>query len=282
MRNLLKQNLPEGVSVGDFIKSGNFGDLLGGTPGASDIAGKLNVGNLADFGGLSGNPLFNVLKGAIKTGQAGQNPTKLSGFGKLERAGDIFGLFTGNPLLAAKSLFGRQMGISKARQDWIKYQKEKHLPSVVGEQKLSGFESMVEDLASSKRALQTHGGEKSHPNPLGQILQLLQGGQQKDPFLMGSEGTTSPSRFMFAKGGKVPSTLSPYLSESYKRYLRGGQPQEPSRSYRGGGMVNGPSHAQGGVQFNTGGQVHELEGGEAVINKKSTEMFKDILLEAEW
>lgn len=41
-----------------------------------------------------------------------------------------------------------------------------------------------------------------------------------------------------------------------------------------GGMVHGPSHAQGGVKFNAGGRVVELEGGEAVINKRSTAMFR--------
>lgn len=41
-----------------------------------------------------------------------------------------------------------------------------------------------------------------------------------------------------------------------------------------GGMVYGPSHAQGGVKFNAGGRVVELEGGEAVINKRSTAMFR--------
>ena len=35
-------------------------------------------------------------------------------------------------------------------------------------------------------------------------------------------------------------------------------------------MVKGPSHKNGGVKFNVGGEVVELEGGEAVINKKST------------
>jgi hypothetical protein len=44
--------------------------------------------------------------------------------------------------------------------------------------------------------------------------------------------------------------------------------------FGGGGMVYGPSHAQGGVKFNAGGRVVELEGGEAVINKRSTDMFR--------
>ena len=41
-----------------------------------------------------------------------------------------------------------------------------------------------------------------------------------------------------------------------------------------GGMVHGNRHAQGGVKFDVGGRVAELEGGEAVINRRSTEMFK--------
>lgn len=40
-----------------------------------------------------------------------------------------------------------------------------------------------------------------------------------------------------------------------------------------GGLVYGKSHAQGGEMFAVGGRVAELEGGEAVINKRSTAMF---------
>ena len=46
-----------------------------------------------------------------------------------------------------------------------------------------------------------------------------------------------------------------------------------------GGMVHGDSHAQGGVKFAVGGRVNELEGGEAVINKRSTAMFRNELSE---
>ena len=42
-------------------------------------------------------------------------------------------------------------------------------------------------------------------------------------------------------------------------------------------MVDGPSHANGGVKFAVGGRVNELEGGEAVINKRSTKMFAPVL-----
>ena len=44
-----------------------------------------------------------------------------------------------------------------------------------------------------------------------------------------------------------------------------------------GGMFKGASHANGGVKFSVGGRVHEAEGGEAIINKRSTAMFKPML-----
>ena len=47
--------------------------------------------------------------------------------------------------------------------------------------------------------------------------------------------------------------------------------------FANGGMVNGKSHAQGGEKFAVGGRVVELEGGEAVINKRSTSMFSSQL-----
>jgi len=47
--------------------------------------------------------------------------------------------------------------------------------------------------------------------------------------------------------------------------------------FANGGMVQGKSHAQGGEKFAVGGRVVELEGGEAVINKRSTSMFSSQL-----
>ena len=44
-----------------------------------------------------------------------------------------------------------------------------------------------------------------------------------------------------------------------------------------GGMFKGASHANGGVKFRVGGRIHEAEGGEAIINKKSTARFRPIL-----
>ena len=44
-----------------------------------------------------------------------------------------------------------------------------------------------------------------------------------------------------------------------------------------GGMFQGASHAQGGIKFASGGRIMEAEGGEAIINKRSTSMFKPLL-----
>jgi len=54
-----------------------------------------------------------------------------------------------------------------------------------------------------------------------------------------------------------------------QKFAQGGMIEE----FANGGMVHGKSHAQGGEKFAVGGRVVELEGGEAVINKRSTAMF---------
>jgi len=41
-----------------------------------------------------------------------------------------------------------------------------------------------------------------------------------------------------------------------------------------GGMFKGPSHKDGGIKFRVGGKIHEAEGGEAIISKRATAMFK--------
>lgn len=50
-----------------------------------------------------------------------------------------------------------------------------------------------------------------------------------------------------------------------------------SQKFAKGGIIKGASHAQGGVKFSHQGQIMELEGGEAVINKRSTAYFRDTL-----
>jgi len=57
--------------------------------------------------------------------------------------------------------------------------------------------------------------------------------------------------------------------QGISKKAKGGMIEE----FANGGMVQGKSHAQGGEKFAVGGRVVELEGGEAVINKRSTAMF---------
>ncbi len=46
-----------------------------------------------------------------------------------------------------------------------------------------------------------------------------------------------------------------------------------NQKFAQGGLINGPSHAQGGVKYRVGNRSVELEGGEAVINKHSTAKY---------
>ena len=50
------------------------------------------------------------------------------------------------------------------------------------------------------------------------------------------------------------------------------------KKFEQGGMVSGPSHAEGGVPFTVQGQSgYEMEGGEFIVNKKATSMHRDLL-----
>jgi len=78
----------------------------------------------------------------------------------------------------------------------------------------------------------------------------------------------------FAKVGLaigMKTLVSPLISK-----LIGGQEFAEGGLTRGG-MFQGASHANGGVKFAVGGRIHEAEGGEAIINKRSTAMFKPML-----
>jgi len=62
----------------------------------------------------------------------------------------------------------------------------------------------------------------------------------------------------FALGGMIP------------KFSKGGE-------LSGGGVFSGKSHKQGGIKFHTGGRLMEAEGGEAIINRQSTAMFRNEL-----
>ena len=82
-----------------------------------------------------------------------------------------------------------------------------------------------------------------------------------------------------AETGILAFAFSPFIAAmtaaqvaviASQKFAKGGLIEK----FANGGMVVGKSHAQGGEKFAVGGRVAELEGGEAVINKRSTAMFK--------
>jgi TP901 family phage tail tape measure protein len=77
-----------------------------------------------------------------------------------------------------------------------------------------------------------------------------------------------PLNLVLAAGASA--AVGKLIDNQLNRFEKGGVVE----AYANGGMVQGKSHAQGGEKFAVGGRVVELEGGEAVINKRSTSMFK--------
>jgi len=76
---------------------------------------------------------------------------------------------------------------------------------------------------------------------------------------------------IIALGATIASGLAAVAQINSIQFARGGIADT-------GGVLNGPSHAQGGIHFAVGGRVgFEAEGGEAIINKRSTALFKPML-----
>ncbi len=86
---------------------------------------------------------------------------------------------------------------------------------------------------------------------------------------------TGMGTFVFSPiiAGLVAAQIAAIASQKFIGALGGIIPGEAPK-FAKGGMVHGASHANGGVKFAVGGRVAELEGGEAVINKRSTAMFR--------
>lgn len=79
------------------------------------------------------------------------------------------------------------------------------------------------------------------------------------------------------KGGKKEESPKPKTQEPEK--IKRGTIVKTTKSMGTGGIFNGPSHKEGGIPVlnKTNGKMLEVEGGEAIINKNSTEMFKPLL-----
>jgi TP901 family phage tail tape measure protein len=76
-----------------------------------------------------------------------------------------------------------------------------------------------------------------------------------------------PLNLILAAGASA--AVGGLIDKQLDKFGSGGMIEE----FANGGLVHGKSHAQGGEKFAVGGRVVELEGGEAVINKRSTAMF---------
>ena len=68
----------------------------------------------------------------------------------------------------------------------------------------------------------------------------------------------------------------PFKSEKQRRWMHANVPKVAKsweKRYQDGGKLEGklvgPSHEQGGIKFNVGGEIQEAEGGEYVVNKNS-------------
>jgi hypothetical protein len=76
------------------------------------------------------------------------------------------------------------------------------------------------------------------------------------------------------KGANLSTIL-----EKYNELMTETKTDNKTKEVGNGGILNGPSHEEGGIPSRIKGsdKMLELEGGEAIINKKSTEMFKPLL-----
>lgn len=77
----------------------------------------------------------------------------------------------------------------------------------------------------------------------------------------------------------VMKKVKVYFEEFKKNLLKEDKEHGGIVKYGSGGLFNGPSHKEGGIPVTTkgSGNMFEVEGGEAIINKKSTAMFKPLL-----
>jgi hypothetical protein len=74
-----------------------------------------------------------------------------------------------------------------------------------------------------------------------------------------------------ATGGPIAATLAGILAASQTALIA-------SKKFENGGLIQGPSHADGGVPFTVQGRGgFEAEGGEFIVNKKATAKFLPVL-----
>jgi hypothetical protein len=159
------------------------------------------------------------------------------------------------------------------------------------------FKSQTPDLFA--KAMKDEGGVKGFGTDIQTVSQLMidSGGNFKnsvnksaDDFIIsvkqGADGLVTGLKKFAAEDGSFEKGLN-MLGEYLKKIIppTDTKTNEPKKEFGGiveygsGGLFNGPSHKDGGIKgkVKSSGKMFEVEGGEAIINKKSTEMFKPIL-----
>lgn len=163
-----------------------------------------------------------------------------------------------------------------AQQDNIRVANEIKRDKLAGEQRLKTSQILFGGLEQSLRAF----GLKSKVISSGLAL--------ANTFLGVTEilkAPTSPFIEPFAsivRGVQIATTIATGLGAikqiNSAQFARGGLLANFTKIFHDGGLLSGPSHAQGGIPFSVGGRLgFEAEGGEAIINRRSTAMYKQQL-----
>ena len=160
------------------------------------------------------------------------------------------------------------------------------------------FKSQTPDLFA--KAMKDEQGAKGFGTSIQSVSQLMidSGGgfkqkvdESADVFIsavkQGADGLVTGLKTFMSDGGNFEKGLD-MLGEYLKKIIpptETTKTTEPKKEFGGiveygsGGLFNGPSHKDGGIKgkVKSSGKMFEVEGGEAIINKKSTEMFKPML-----
>lgn len=97
--------------------------------------------------------------------------------------------------------------------------------------------------------------------------------------LMNTDASGSSPLFLpnLLSGGLAGITIAQVQKAAIIAQSAGAIAAVAAQKYQRGGILNGASHANGGIPIMAGGGMVEAEGGEAIINKKSTAAFAPIL-----
>ena len=160
---------------------------------------------------------------------------------------------------------------------------ENHILTKIGT-KLSQAAAVAKNIETLRTLLQTKADEAATTTSL--IKMTAEGGegvttQSKLPFPANIAAMAATLAVVVSVlsmfGGSGQSSESVSNTETMAAGGGGGGVKFANGGLTNGGMFKGASHANGGVKFASGGRIHEAEGGEAIINKRSTNMFKPVL-----